>query len=32
MLILLPVAWLVVLEVVQGVQRATTHAGAADQA
>jgi len=32
MLILLPVAWLVVLEVVNGVQRATTHAGAADQA
>ena len=32
MLILLPVAWLVVLEVVQGLQRATTRAAPADSA
>jgi putative spermidine/putrescine transport system permease protein len=32
MLILLPVGWLIVLEVAQGLHRATTHAGAADQA
>ena len=31
MLILLPVAWLIVLEVAHGLNRATTHAGAADQ-
>jgi hypothetical protein len=32
MLILLPVAWLIVLEVAQGLNRATARAGAADQA
>jgi len=32
MLILLPVAWLIVLEVAHGLNRATAHAGATDQA